>query len=184
MYMKKVDVDKFYITRLMHPRHTVLITCFNPENNKSNIITVAWSTPLSHNPPLIGISISPKRYSYNLISKTGEFIVNIPTIELIKEVLFCGRKSGKDVDKFEKTKLTPKPARKVRASIIEECIAHLECKVVNQVEVGDHILFIGEVIAAYSNEGLFKNIFDVKKVKTLHHLGEDLFVTTSSEVLK
>ncbi|MCS7115933.1 MAG: flavin reductase family protein [Nitrososphaerales archaeon] len=167
----------------MYPRHIVLVTCFNPKNNKSNIISVAWSTPLSHEPPLIGISIAPKRYSHDLISKTGEFVVNIPTIELAKQVLFCGRRSGRDVDKFNETKLTARVARKVRASIIEECIAHLECKVVNQIEVGDHTLFIGEVVAAYVNEGLFEKVFDVKKVKVLHHLGEDLFVTNSSEVI-
>jgi len=79
------------------------------------------------------------------------------------------------------TGLTPAQARKVRAPIIEECVAHLECKVYKKVQAGDHTIFIGEIVAAYANEGVFKRTFDIGKVRLIYHLGGDKFTTTSSE---
>jgi len=177
---EKVDIDLELAHRLLHPKLTVLVSC-SDTSGKANIITLAWSMPVSMNPPLIAVSIAPKRYSHGLIEETGEFIVNIPSIELLKETSYCGSVSGRDVDKFKTTGLTPAPARKVRAPIIEECIAHLECKVYKKVQAGDHTIFIGEIVAAYANEGVFKRIFDIEKVRLIYHIGGDKFTTTSSE---
>lgn len=178
----KIDVDMDLAHRLLHPRNTILVTCSSPEG-KANIITLAWSMPVSWNPPLVAISIGLRRYSHKLIEETKEFVVNIPTMEIVKETLYCGKVSGREFDKFKETKLTPAPAKKVKVPVIKECIAHLECKLRQQVSAGDHTLFIGEVVAAYVNEGIFDRIFNIKKVKPVYHLGGDKFATLTDEVV-
>lgn len=171
----KEDVPLNFALRLMYPRPTVLVSC--ALDGKPNIITLAWSTPLSHNPPLLGISVGLERYSHEVIAKSGEFVVNIPIIDLIKQTIFCGERSGRDIDKFKETNLTPIPSLRVKAPSIQECVAHLECKVVQSIRTGDHTLFVGEVLAARVNQGLFKRIFDPAKIQIILHLGSRDFTT-------
>ncbi|MFH1327490.1 MAG: flavin reductase family protein [Candidatus Bathyarchaeota archaeon] len=169
--------------RLMSPRNVVLVTCIHPKTRKPNIITLAWSLPVSINPPMVGISIAPKRYSHDIIAKSREYVINIPSKALAKQALLCGRTSGSNTDKFRTSELTPKPSKKVKPPIIEECIAHLECNVVNQVTTGDHTLFVGEVLEAYVNKSAFgRGFVKANKIKTLLHLGANYFLTTSDEV--
>jgi len=181
--LRKLDVKEFH--RLMNPRPTVLVTSIHPETGKPNIITLAWTAPASHRPRLIAVFISTKRYSHDLIAKTKEFVLNIPGIELVDQAYACGTKSGRNVDKFTSTNLTAKPARKVKPPIIEECFAHLECKVVDQFPVGDHSMFIGKVVAAYANKGIFEQgMLKIEKVSPIQHLGERIFVTSSKEIIQ
>ena len=180
---EKVDVNLGMAYRLLHPRNTILVTCADSKG-KANIITLAWSMPVSANPPLIALSIAPKRYSHGLIEETREFVVNIPSMKLVNETLYCGRVSGRNVDKFEKTNLTPAPAKIVKVPIIKECVAHLECRLYQQIAAGDHTLFIGEVVAAYADDGIFNGTFDIKKAELIYHLGGDLFATLSDETVK
>jgi flavin reductase (DIM6/NTAB) family NADH-FMN oxidoreductase RutF len=159
-----------------------MVTCAD-EAGKSNIVTLAWSMPTSFDPPLVAISVAPQRYSHKLIEKTGEFVVNVPTIEIARETLFCGRVSGRSHDKFKEAPLTALPAKRVKAPLIKECIAHLECKLVQRMTTGDHTIFIGKVLAAWVNEGAFDNKFNPSKAKLLYHLGGDNFTTLSKEVI-
>jgi len=101
---------------------------------------------------LVCIGVSPKRYSHNLIAESGEFVVNVPSIDIEKEMHFCGTKSGRDLDKFKETGLTPVPAKKVKSPLIAECFGHLECKVVQSHTCGDHTLFVGEVLDSSIDE--------------------------------
>jgi len=178
---RKVRVARKLAYRLLHPRHTVLVTCVD-KTGKANIITLAWSMPTSIDPPMVVISIAPKRYSHKLIEETGEFVVNVPTMRIVRKTLFCGRISGVECDKFKEAPLTAAPAKKVRSPIIKECVAHLECKLVQTIPTGDHTLFVGEVVAAYVKRGVFTKTFNVKKVKPIFHMGGDSFVTISPEV--
>ncbi|MEO0075447.1 MAG: flavin reductase family protein [candidate division WOR-3 bacterium] len=119
---------------------TVLITC------QENIITVTLIHIFSFAPPLLGIGIKPERYSYNLIKEIGDFVVNIPTKELLKETKFCGTKSGRDYNKFKETNLTPEKSLSVKSVSIKECPVNIECKVVQEIVSGDRTWFIGEVV--------------------------------------
>ena len=101
-----------------------MVSCID-KTDGANIVTLAWSMPTSSDPPLIAISVSPRRYSHRLIEETKEFVVNVPTIEIARETLFCGRVSGRKHDKFKEAPLTALPAKKVQAAIIKECVAHL-----------------------------------------------------------
>ncbi len=141
--------------RLLNPGEVVLVT--SRVGEKSNIITIAWQSPLSRQPPLVGISVDKTRYSHKLIVSSKEFVINIPTIELLEQVMECGRTSGKEVDKFQLTKLTPMNSQELQIPRIKECVGWLECKLVNSVECGDHTLFIGEIIYVETTETLFKD---------------------------
>jgi len=179
---RKVEVDLSSAYRLMHPRLVVLVSCVD-EAGKANVITLAWSMPVSINPPIVAISVAPKRYSHQLIEKTKEFVVNVPTMDIVRETLFCGRRSGKTYDKFKETGLTPLPAKVVQPPIIKECVAHLECKLHQQITMGDHTLFIGRVLTAYADDGVFDEKFDLKKVKPIYHMGGDDFATLVPEIV-
>lgn len=180
--VEKVEVELSRCRSFLHPRNTVLITCIG-KDGKANIITCEDSMPTSYEPPMIAICMSPKRHSHRLIRESEEFVVNIPTIDIVREVLICGRASGQNVDKFKRAKLTPITAQKVKAPLIKECIAHLECKLSHQFETGDHTIFVGEVIAASANKGIFAEAFDVKNVKLVLHVGGDAFVTSTSKMM-
>jgi len=180
--IKKVEVDSELAYRLLHPRHTVLVSCAD-KNGKANIITLAWSMPTSISPPMVVISVAPRRYSHRLIEETKEFVVNVPTMDIIRETLFCGRRSGRKYDKFKETQLTPLPAKMVQPPIIKECVAHLECKLHQQMTTGDHTIFVGRVLTAHADEGVFDEKFDVKKVKPIYHMGGDDFVTLVPEIV-
>jgi flavin reductase (DIM6/NTAB) family NADH-FMN oxidoreductase RutF len=166
---------------LLHPYNTSLVTCCDAEGNP-NIIAIAWLIPVSVNPPLAGISIGHSRFSYRLIRETGEFVINVAPYDIASQVLFCGRRSGRDVDKFTETGLTPREAQLVRPPIIEECIAHLECRVEQDVEAGDHHIVVGEVLAAYANRGILEEngLYRLDQIQMLFHLGRNCFTSTQS----
>lgn len=178
----KVDVGLPLACWLLYPRNTVLVSCVS-KTGRANIITLSWSMPVSHDPQIVAVSIAPKRYSHRLIEETGEFVVNIPTMAIVRQVLYCGSISGRKRDKFRDTGLTPLPAKKVRAPLIKECIAHLECKLSQQIRAGDHTLFIGEVVAACVNEGAFAETYDVRKVKPIYDVDGHKFLTVESETV-
>ncbi len=179
---KKVNIDLSTACRFLHPMHTVLVTCGEAE--KANIITLAWAMPTSINPPLVAISVRPTRHSFRLIKETREFVVNIPTMEIVEETLFCGRRSGKKHDKFKETNLTPFPAKTVKTSIVKECIAHLECRLKKSFTTGDHTIFLGEIVEAYADKGTFKEEFDIRKAKLVFHVGGNKFATLSPRIVE
>jgi flavin reductase (DIM6/NTAB) family NADH-FMN oxidoreductase RutF len=181
---EKVEVNLSSFYRLLHPKLAVLITSLNTLKDKPNIMTLAWAMPISRNPPLLLIGMAPQRYSHELIVGPKEFVVNIPTMDIIKETLFCGKATGREHDKFAETGLTPLPAKMIRPPIIKECVAHLECKLHHQIAMGDHTLFIGEVLTAYVNKDAFLNTkFNLEKVKLLYHAGGNEFATLNSETV-
>jgi flavin reductase (DIM6/NTAB) family NADH-FMN oxidoreductase RutF len=175
-----LSVSNFHY--LLHPYNTSLVTCCDAEG-RPNIIAIAWLVPVSVHPPLVGMSIRPTRHSYGLIQASGEFVVNVAPYEIAQQVLFCGRRSGRDVDKFAATGLTAGEARHVRPPIIEECLAHLECRVVQEVEAGDHRLVIGEVLAADARVGVLADngLYDLSQVHPLLHLGRNRFTSTLAQ---
>ena len=137
----------------LFPCPVVMVSCVGL-SGKPNIITLAWAGTVCSNPPIVGIGINPKRYSFGLVEESGEFVVNIPTRNIVKEVDFCGTTSGRDVDKFSETRLTPQPAQKVKPPLILECPIIIECVVSNKILLGSHQLFLGEVVLVHSDESV------------------------------
>ena len=139
---------------LVSPKPVVLVTCVD-ESGKPNIITIAAVTGASHEPPMFVIAVRHDRYSHKLIDKSKEYVINVPTITHVEQVIFCGQKSGREVDKFKETKFTPIPAEVVKVPLIAECPINIECKVVAAVKPGTHTLFVGQVLTVHVEEGMF-----------------------------
>ena len=169
--------------RLLHPMHTVLVSCIG-KAGKPNITTLAWAMPTSGNPPLLAISLAPRRHSHTLIEESGDFVVNIPTLEILQAVYACGSLSGRSFDKFKKTNLTPMPAKKVKAPAIRECVANVECTLVDKFTTGDHTIFVGKIVEAYADQGVFSDVYDLKKARLLYHLGGNNFAVLDPKIYK
>lgn len=135
----------------LFPVPAVMVTCAD-KSGKANIITLAWVGIVCSDPPTISISIRPGRYSNGIIKETGEFVVNIPNLDLVKETDTCGIISGRDKDKFKETGLTKTAASKVKAPLIKECPVNIECRVKQVSNLGVHDLFLGEVLAVHYDE--------------------------------
>lgn len=112
-----------------------------------NVIPIAWHMPLSSDPPLVGIGIEQSRYSADLIDHAQAFALNLPTRRLLHHVHYLGSLSGEDVDKFEATQIETFGSQKINTPLIEGCAAWLECELQDAIQLGDHILFVGLVVA-------------------------------------
>jgi len=181
MSERDVPLDEF--SRLLHPLNATLVTC-QGKDGKANALAIAWIVPVSVNPPMLVFAVRKERHSYKLIEQTREFVVNIAGFDMARQVLYCGRKSGKEVNKFKETGLTAGKAKKVSVPIINECVAHLECRVEDIIPTGDHVLIVGRVLAAHARSEAFKGLYDLKRFKPLLHLGDDVFTTTSTDTIE
>ncbi len=142
-------------TPMLFPTPVVLVTCVD-EMGQPNIITLAWTGVVNSEPPMIGISIRPQRYSHACVKRSGEFVVNIPTEEMVRKVDACGVLSGREVNKFDSMQWKPIPSEKVIPPLIDECPVQLECKVKEVVSLGSHDLFLGEVVVLHIMEEVQK----------------------------
>lgn len=139
----------------LYPAPAVMVTCSDPDIGRHNIITIGWAGNVCTNPPMLSISVRKSRYSYDMIKNSGEFTVNLTTPELTKAADFCGVRSGRDIDKFEVTGLTPEPGRKVNCPSIAESPLSIECKVNRVIELGSHDLFIADVVNVLADKAYF-----------------------------
>ncbi len=137
---------------LLAPLPAVLVTSGDMEN--SNIITIAWTGIVNTIPPKTYISVRKSRYSYELIEKSGEFVINLTTAAMVKKVDYCGIYTGRKVDKFKKCEFTKEEAKEVSAPLIGECPLSLECRVTEKVELGTHDLFLADIVATDVEESL------------------------------
>lgn len=170
---QEVQLEKAH--RLINTGCVLLVTA--AYRDRSNIMSLAWQTPLSGRPPMVGIAVAFPHFTCELIDKSMEFVLNIPGSELLEQVSRCGEKSGREMDKFKVAGLTPVTAKKVRTPLIGECLGHLECGVVERYKVGDHAFFVGEVLAASAKEDYFSSNSWRDKAELLHHLGgKDFYI--------
>ena len=147
----------------LYPLPAVMVSCGDME--KSNIITVAWTGIINTDPALVYISVRPSRYSYDMIKKSGEFIINLTTKDLAYATDWCGVKTGAKIDKFKEMKLTKEKANFVKCPMIKESPVSVECKVKEIRELGTHHMFVAEVLAINADEKYIdeKGSFDISK---------------------
>lgn len=147
----------------IYPIPAVMVSC--GDMDKSNIITVAWTGILNTNPAKVYISVRPTRYSYDIIKKTGEFVINLTTKELAYATDWCGVKTGAKVDKFKEMKLTKQKCEFVSAPAIKESPVSIECRVTDIKEFGSHHTFIADVLSIDADEKYIdgKGAFDISK---------------------
>jgi len=136
---------------LLNPLPICLISCQGKES-APNILTVGALGICCFDPPMVGVAIRPNRHSHGLIVESGEFVINVPNQDLVRQVDLCGSLSGKEKDKFAAAGLTPLPAAVVGAPLVEECPINIECKVKQTMSLGTHDFFLAEVVATHMDE--------------------------------
>jgi flavin reductase (DIM6/NTAB) family NADH-FMN oxidoreductase RutF len=159
---------------LLEPGPVVLVTTAGTE--RPNIMTMSWHTMMEFEPPLVGCVISGRNYTFDILKKTKECVINIPTLELAEKVVGCGNTTGRDIDKFTTFGLTQATASSVKAPLIAECHANLECRVVDTRLAVTYNFFILEVAKAWIDPAK-------KQPKTIHHLGKGVFMV-AGEIIK
>ncbi len=168
--------------RMFAPQLVGLVSSID-KKGRPNVATLAWITTVSADPPLVAIAVGRMRYTHECISATREFVLNLPTMDILKEVHLAGSISGREGDKFDRTGLTPAESIAVRTPCVKECVSHLECKVIDTKEAGDHTIFIGKVIATTCDlEAIKDGVLDISRIKPVLQLGGTLFTTTGEVV--
>jgi flavin reductase (DIM6/NTAB) family NADH-FMN oxidoreductase RutF len=129
---------------MLWPLPVVLVAC-QGRDGPPNLLTVVWTGIVCSRPPLLAIAVTPERHSHALLLETGRFSVNLPTTALVRAVDLCGVTSGRDVDKWQRTGLTPAAGTTGGPPLVAECPVNLECRVARRLELGSHTLFIAEI---------------------------------------
>jgi flavin reductase (DIM6/NTAB) family NADH-FMN oxidoreductase RutF len=140
-----------------------------------NVMALSWQMPVEFEPPLVACVLGAGDFSYRLLSKSRECVLNIPTVELAEQVVEVGNCSGREVDKFAAYGLTPKKAALVGAPLVAECYASLECRLHDSRMVKRYGIFILEVVKAWVDTS-------VKQPKTLHHRGYGAFMVAGATI--
>jgi flavin reductase (DIM6/NTAB) family NADH-FMN oxidoreductase RutF len=171
MAKKSLPLSKVY--GLLEPGPVVLVTTAG--KTKANIMPMSWYTMMEFEPPLVGCVISNRNYTFNILRSTQECVINVPIVELAEKVVGCGNSSGRKIDKFRVFGLTQAAASCVKAPLISECYANLECKVVDEKMVAKYNFFILEVLKAWIDPAR-------KDPRTIHHRGRGVFMVAGETI--
>ena len=136
---------------MIYPLPAVLVSVGETEQ-EYNLFTVAWTGTVCTNPPMCYISVRPERYSYEILKRTGEFVINLTTARLARATDWCGVRSGRDYDKFSEMGLTPVAATQVKAPVVEQSPVSIECRVRQVIPLGSHDMFIADVVNVLVDE--------------------------------
>lgn len=171
--MTKKSFPLSQVYRLLEPGPVVMLS--TALGARPNIMTMSWHTMVDFEPPMVGCIVSNRNYTFSVLRKTKECVINIPTVELAKKVVACGNTSGLKIDKFKAFHLTAVAASRVNAPLVDECYANLECKVVDARMATKYNLFILEVVKAWIDPSK-------KHPRTIHHLGKGVFMVAGKMI--
>lgn len=149
-----------------------------------NVAPVIWHTPLSTIPPMVGIAIHPSRHTHDMIKFSENFVLNIPTTQLMRHVQYAGIVSGGEVNKLEALRIPTLKARVVQAPLLDYCVGWIECGLEDAIRVGDHTFFIGKVVAVSVEEDAFDGLWtlDTPEQKPLHYIGGPFYAALGPRV--
>jgi len=167
-----------------YPRVATIVTA--QAKGKENAMAVAWHAPLSFAPPLYVISISPKRFTYQLIVESKEFGINFLPFEEAELVASVGGSSGQEVDKFQRFNIARDKPVKTTVPILKAAYAAYECKLFDDRGYGDHRLLVGEIVAVHLLKEVFtlEEVLDLDKVSPALYLGRELYITASRDKVR
>jgi flavin reductase (DIM6/NTAB) family NADH-FMN oxidoreductase RutF len=182
--MKK-EIPLAQAHRLFAPQPVCLLTA--RYKGRVNVMSVAWVCPVSMEPPLVAMAVHPSCYTHDMLKRSEEAVLNIPGRALAEQVLKCGTVSGEDVDKVKTVGLELSAGHRVGAPWVVQCLAHVECAIVDLVTPGDHTVFIAEVVGAWAEEEAFDGFWlepeDNEELHPLYHLGGRRFGIIGKTVL-
>lgn len=166
-----------------YPKLATVVTVQSAE--KRNALAIAWGCPISREPPIYGVSISPKRYSHGLILEAGEFAVNFLPLEARKLIAAVGRTSGRELDKFERFKIEVEQPLRLSTPILKQAYAAYECKLLEHRAWGDHDWFVGRILAVHQEEGAFsaEGLIDLEQVNPALYLGGDFYLEVEKRAI-
>ncbi|MCR5226023.1 MAG: flavin reductase family protein [Eubacterium sp.] len=161
---------------MLYPVPAVMVSCQRP-GEKANIVTVAWAGTICSDPAMLSISVRPERYSYDIISETKEFVVNLVTTDLTRACDWCGVRSGRDYDKFKEMKLTEYKSEYMDTPAIEESPVNIYCKVKKIEKLGSHHMFIAEVVGVTVDDKYMdeKGRFDLRATNLMAYSHGEYF---------
>lgn len=168
--MKEMQIDKAFT--LLEPGPVVLVTTC--DGKKNNIMTISWTMVVDFT-PRFAITTGPWNHSFSALKKTRQCVIAIPTVDLIDKVVGVGTCSGADTDKFEKFSLTAVKGKIVKAPLISECLANIECRVIDIVL--KHNIIVLEGVAAYVDDRR-------KEKRTLHAVGDGTFIADGRRIIR
>jgi flavin reductase (DIM6/NTAB) family NADH-FMN oxidoreductase RutF len=168
---EKKDFPVANIRRFLEPGPIVLVS--SAWKGETNIMTMGWHMVMEFVPSLIGCYIWSENHSFDMIRKSKQCVINIPTVDLAPKVVGIGNSSGRDIDKFADFGLTPEEAAKVEAPLIAECYANFECKLVDSSLISKYSLFVWEVVKAHVAAS-------PKYPRTIHYRGDGVFMVSGA----
>jgi flavin reductase (DIM6/NTAB) family NADH-FMN oxidoreductase RutF len=164
-------VDK--VRRFLEPGPIVLVS--SAWRGQNNIMTMGWHMVMEFEPSLIGCYVWDRNHSFEMIRRSRECVINVPTSDIARKVVGIGNCSGAEVDKFEKFKLTPLAGQKIGAPLVKECFANFECRVIDTAMVRKYSLFVLEVVKAHVATA-------PKYPRTIHYRGDGVFMVSGRNV--
>ena len=173
-YTKK-DFPVANVRRFLEPGPIVLVSAAH--GDETNIMTMGWHMMMEFSPALVGCLISSGNYSFELVRKSRQCVINVPTTDIAETVVKIGNCSGRHIDKFVEFELTPKPGTHVRSPLIDECYANFECTLADATWVSKYNVFVFEVVKAHVATS-------PKVPKTIHYRGDGEFMISGAETSK
>ena len=161
------------VYRLLEPGPVVLLS--TAHKGRANVMPQSWHMMLEFEPPMVACVVSNRNFSFNMLRAAKECVINIPTVELAARVVACGNSSGGSVDKFKTYRLTPAAASLVKAPLVAECYANLECRVVDARMAAKYCFFVLQVVKAWIDPAR-------KRPRTIHHLGYGAFMVAGRTI--
>ena len=171
--MKRHSLPLSKVYQLLEPGPVTMVT--SSYEGKTNVMTMTWQMMIDFEPPIFACVISDQNYSFNLIKKSKQCVINIPTEELAQKVVKVGNSSGRRINKFAKFHLAQEKASQVCAPLLSECYASLECKVIDMRMAKKYNIFIFEVVKAWIRSSK-------KTPRMLHHCGNGVFVIDGNRI--
>jgi flavin reductase (DIM6/NTAB) family NADH-FMN oxidoreductase RutF len=165
--MKKKSLPLSKVYQLLEPGPVTLVTTAHMA--RPNVMTMTWQTMIDFEPPIFACIISDENYTFSILKKTKECVINVPTVEMAAKAVKIGNISGRKVDKFKKFDLEYEDASQVLAPLLSECYANLECKVIDMHMAKKYNMFILEVVKAWIRP-------QKKRPRFIHHCGNGVFV--------
>ena len=169
--MRSLPLSRVY--RLLEPGPVVLVT--TAHRGRANAMAMSWHTMMEFEPPLVGCVISDRDYTFGLLRATKECVLAVPTVEIASKVVACGNTSGRELDKFARFGLTPLPASRVKAPLVAECYANLECRLQDARLAREYNFFVLRVLKAWIDPAR-------RQPRTIHHRGRGCFMVAGRTI--
>jgi flavin reductase (DIM6/NTAB) family NADH-FMN oxidoreductase RutF len=139
----------------------VVIAIAKDRNGKANPITLGWTMIVSGEPPMMAIAVAKTHYSIETITHSQCFTIAFPSSEMAETALFFGSKSGRDIDKFAEFECGMEPAKEIDSVLLSDAVANFECTLESQMVAGDHVIFVGKVVASHTGTEHQKRLYTV-----------------------